>query len=154
MHSIHHRKRITRLFLLVISLVTATVAVADDKLDIAGVWLNEKGDGLIRIERDGASIKGTIIGAPDGSRTSNDARDEKNPDPALRDRRLIGLVILGEYKPDGDQWIKGQIYDPDVGKYYKSKITLRDSNTLEVRGYVGVSLFGKSQVWTRFHDKQ
>ena len=126
------------------------VAWADTGADrIVGVWLNEKGDGLIQIERQGDAYRGKIVGAPEGTRDDPDAKDVNNEDPALRDRRLLGLVMMGSYEFDGKRWAGGWIYDPDVGKRYKSRLTLKDQNTLEVRGYLGAPMFGRTQVWTR-----
>ena len=125
----------------------ATSSVADT---ILGVWLNEPGDGLIRIDRDGDTYVGTIVGAPEGTRTDPDARDVNNPDPALRDQRLVGLKMMGDYRYDGKRWSKGWIYDPDNGKRYRSRLTVLDDGTLEVRGYIGSPMLGRSQVWRRY----
>lgn len=64
---------------------------------------------------------------------------------------IIGLTILkGLKKEDTNVWDSGQILDPDNGKYYKCKITLsKDNKELEVRGYIGFSLLGRSQTWYR-----
>jgi uncharacterized protein (DUF2147 family) len=63
---------------------------------------------------------------------------------------LRGITILQGFHYAGEQvWQGGTIYDPNSGKTYKSTITLVDRNTLKVRGFVGVSLFGRSHTWTR-----
>jgi len=125
------------------------VAFADINADeIIGVWLVENGDGFVEIERKGSQYYGTIIGAPEGTRDP-DERDTKNKDPKLRDRLLNGLLLMGEYKFNGKRWVKGWVYDPHTGKRYKSRLTLKDSNTLKVRGYVGTPRVGKTKVWTR-----
>jgi uncharacterized protein (DUF2147 family) len=119
--------------------------------DVVGVWLNQEGDGLIRIERDGTSYRGTIIGAPEGTRKDPNARDVNNPDPELRDRRLVGMVLMAGYTFDGkSSWLGGWIYDPDVGKQYKARMTLTGPDTLEIRGYIGVPVLGRTEVWTRW----
>jgi len=46
--------------------------------------------------------------------------------------------------------VKGWIYDPDVGKQYKAKMTMTGPDTLEIRGYIGVPLLGRTEVWTRW----
>jgi uncharacterized protein (DUF2147 family) len=78
-------------------------------------------------------------------------KDIHNPDPKLRDRGLIGLQILRGFKYDGNNvWEDGRIYNPEDGKDYSCKITLKDGGkTLEVRGYIGISLIGKTQIWKR-----
>lgn len=76
--------------------------------------------------------------------------DRKNPEKGLQGRPILGLNILQGFKPSGEnKWDGGTVYDPDNGKTYKCKITLKDSNTLEVRGYIGISLIGRTSVWTR-----
>ncbi|MEM9385773.1 MAG: DUF2147 domain-containing protein [Pseudomonadota bacterium] len=114
---------------------------------ILGVWLNEDGDGWIRIVRSGDEYFGVIIGAPAGLRP--DALDVNNPDPALRTRPLLDLRLIYGYRFKGKRWVGGRIYDPDLGKEYKSRLQLLDRRTLEVRGYVGAPMFGRTQRWTR-----
>ncbi len=119
---------------------------------IVGIWLTETNDGFIKIDREGERYRGRIVGAPLGTRDDPDARDVKNPDPSLRDRKLQGLTILGNFKFNGKRWVDGWIYDPDVGKKYKSNIKLKRADRLQVRGYIGTPLLGRSQVWTRVSE--
>ena len=115
--------------------------------DIEGRWLSADGDGWIRIERSGESIVGVIAGSPNEQETRY---DELNPDPALRERPLVGLTILQGFKYDGEgRWSGGTIYDPNSGKTYKCTLTQVDNDTLKVRGFVGISLFGRSETWKR-----
>lgn len=58
--------------------------------------------------------------------------------------------MLTGFRFDGDdEWKDGDIYDPESGKTYSCYLSLKDNNTLKVRGYIGVSLFGRSETWTR-----
>lgn len=67
-----------------------------------------------------------------------------------RNQPVVGMTILWGLERDGAEWNGGQILDPANGKTYKCKISLlEDGQKLEVRGYIGVSLFGRSQVWER-----
>jgi uncharacterized protein (DUF2147 family) len=67
-----------------------------------------------------------------------------------KDRPIIGMTILWDLKKDGDQYAGGEILDPKNGKIYRAKIKLLDGGAkLEVRGYIGISLFGRSQTWIR-----
>jgi len=73
-----------------------------------------------------------------------------NPDEAKRKTPLKGLVNMRDFKYAGDgKWDDGKIYDPKNGSDYSCEMTLTDANTLEVRGYIGVSLFGRTDVWKR-----
>lgn len=67
-----------------------------------------------------------------------------------KNKPINGMVILWDLeKSDADTWKSGKILDPNNGKEYKAKITLKDENTLEVRGYIGISLIGRTQTWYR-----
>jgi uncharacterized protein (DUF2147 family) len=76
--------------------------------------------------------------------------DKNNPDPAKRNTPAFGLVILKNFeKVKENYWENGTIYDPNNGKTYKSNLTLKDKNNLDVRGYIGFSLLGRTESWTR-----
>lgn len=66
-----------------------------------------------------------------------------------KDKPVKGMTILWGLKKDGDEWTGGQILDPEKGKQYKCTIKPKGKNELEVRGYVGISLIGRTQVWQR-----
>jgi uncharacterized protein (DUF2147 family) len=76
--------------------------------------------------------------------------DKNNPDEAKKKTPLLGLQNLRNFVYDGEKkWIDGQIYDPENGSDYSCKMELIDNNTLEVRGFIGISLFGRTDVWKR-----
>lgn len=69
---------------------------------------------------------------------------------ARKNQPILGMTIINAMKKDGDAWDDGQILDPENGKTYKCKMHLEDGgNKLVVRGYIGVSLLGRSQTWIR-----
>lgn len=112
---------------------------------ILGQWLSPKKDSRILIYKQGTAYFGKIVWG-----TGGPAKDEKNPNPAMRSRDLIGAVILNDFTFDGNStWQDGTIYDPREGKTYSCKMNLKDPTHLNIRGYVGVSLFGRSEVWTK-----
>ena len=77
-------------------------------------------------------------------------RDRHNPDATLRDRPLCGLRILtGFRRANEGTWSAGSIYNPSDGRTYSSTISLEPDGSLRVRGYVGLSLFGKTVEWVR-----
>lgn len=128
-------------------LFTASTAFAADQKaeDAAGVWQTASG-GYVQVYQDGDSWKGTIVGSKDGQ-----ARyDENNPDESKRERRLLGVTVLDglQYAGDGE-FESGTIYDPNNGKTYKAKAEIKGPDTMDVRGYIGISLIGKSQTWNR-----
>jgi uncharacterized protein (DUF2147 family) len=117
-----------------------------------GLWKNVddtsgKPRALIRITEANGALQGKIekvFLAPNESPTCTKCEG------ALKNTPVIGLVILSGLKKDGAEFTGGQILDPDNGKIYSSKIHLTDGGkTLNVRGYIGVSLLGRSQIWQR-----
>ena len=74
--------------------------------------------------------------------------DKNNPDDDLKSRPLVGMELLSDFEFDDDEWEDGEIYDPESGKTYSCEMTL-DGNTLNVRGYIGVSWVGRTTEWTR-----
>ncbi len=120
---------------------------AADAAVILGHWLTEPRDGIIDITRSAdGSYQGRIIGGSGPGRL-----DAHNPDPQLRARRLLGQIILQGMRPASDgSWSGGSIYDPDNGRTYRCRIELLDHDRLKVRGFIGISLLGRSQTWTRY----
>ena len=83
--------------------------------------------------------------------------DPNDPDPrctrcegALKDRRLVGLRILWDLKKNGDEWSGGKILDPDNGRAYRCSMGVEiGGKKLKVRGFIGLSLLGRTQHWLR-----
>jgi uncharacterized protein (DUF2147 family) len=81
-------------------------------------------------------------------------RDQHNPDARLRDRALCGLRILNGFRrTEARVWSVGQIYNPNDGRAFSSTMTLENDGALRIRGYVGLSLFGKTVEWVRPQEK-
>jgi uncharacterized protein (DUF2147 family) len=137
--------------LAVVAASVSSIAWADNASPV-GLWKNiddstGKPRALIRISESNGTLQGRIeevFLAPDESPTCTKCEG------ALKDAPVVGLVILSGLKKDGEEFTGGQILDPDDGKFYRSKIRLTDGGTmLEVRGYIGVPLLGRSQIWQR-----
>lgn len=77
------------------------------------------------------------------------SRDDENPDPRLRGRRLLGLEVLTGLRRTTDGDFEGALYDPTDGATYRGRVTVTGARTLTLRGYVGLPLFGRSETWTR-----
>jgi uncharacterized protein (DUF2147 family) len=112
---------------------------------IVGEWLSQEKDGKISIYKQGDKFYGKISwGKTPGK------KDVNNPESKLKNRDLIGLVILQDFKYTGSAWEEGKIYDPKSGKTYDCILKVKDNNkVLEIRGYVGVPMFGRTATWTR-----
>ena len=143
--------RIGAITLLASMLLSLSAHASDTAQSIEGVWLSADGTGWIKIEMGADGPTGSIAGSPDDAEQQRPSdKDELNPDPTLRDRDLLGLTIMqGFMAAGGGKWKNGKIYDPNSGKTYKCKLTVVDENTLELRGYIGISFLGRTETWTR-----
>jgi uncharacterized protein (DUF2147 family) len=137
------------LFVLVALFFSAN-AMAAGPDDILGIWMNASGKGQIQIYKEGDKYFGKIIWMKDPNTPQGTPKmDARNPDPALRTKPILGAVILRDFVYDDGEWNKGRVYDPTNGKEYKCYMKLKDPKTLSLRGYIGVSLLGRTEVWTR-----
>ena len=135
------------LLLFVFSLTAAAQKNADA---ILGSWANHSGEDHILIYKKGNKYFGKLewLKFPNDE-TGKPKTDKNNPDPALRSRPDQGLEMLKDFVYDGDNvYEDGTIYDPKNGKTYSCKMTL-EGNTLRIRGYIGISLFGRTEIMTR-----
>jgi uncharacterized protein (DUF2147 family) len=132
-----------------LSLVSFSQNKADD---IIGIWLaSGKEPAKIQIFKSGERFYGKIVWIQNPTNAEGKQRvDAKNPDEAKRHYPIMGLIILSGFKFNGDdEWKGGDIYDPQNGKTYSSNMHLKDRNTLKLRGYIGISLIGRTETWTR-----
>ena len=117
-----------------------------------GYWKTIDDDGkteksIVRIYEKNGKLHGKIV------KIINP--DKPNPvcdkcSGSRKDQPVLGMVFMWNLKKDGDEWSGGRILDPENGKDYKCYIALKDGGKkLKVRGYVGVSLFGRTQHWFR-----
>jgi uncharacterized protein (DUF2147 family) len=115
----------------------------------SGIWLTQAGDAKVRVSRCGGGICGVIVWLKDpiDSATGKPAIDDKNPNPALAKRRMIGLPLFSGMRPAGPGKWSGRIYNADDGNTYASNISVAGPDTLKVEGCVGALCGGES--WTR-----
>ena len=140
--------------LILLSVLLALTGAAAPGESPQGYWLTAKKDGIIQILRCGEMLCGRIAWFRIPPNDPNQqGLDLHNPDPARRSRPLCGLIFMSGFKAGGaDSWEDGTIYDPDSGNNYHATMTLRGDGTLDLRGYIGISLFGRSEVWTRYTE--
>lgn len=126
----------------------ATISSTPD--DIVGTWKNGSGKGHIQIFKKGNKYYGKITWLTKSTdENGNPKVDKRNANESLRNRPLIGLTMLKDFVYDDGTYSGGRIYNPSDGKEYKAYLKLDDPNNLTVRGYVGISLFGKTDNWKR-----
>jgi len=132
-------------------LVSNLVAAAGTPV---GVWRSiddktKQERSIIRISEENGALKGVVeklFDQPgdDPAHLCKECKDER------KDKPIIGMTILWGLKKDGESWGGGEILDPHNGKIYRCKMTLsEDGKSLNVRGFIGISLIGRSQTWLR-----
>jgi uncharacterized protein (DUF2147 family) len=144
-----------RRFALLITIMTMTLllaapaAYAQAEGDPSGVWLTQAGDAKVKVSKCGGGICGVIVWLrePIDPATGKPAVDDKNPNPALARRPMIGLPLFLGMHPVGPERWTGQIYNADDGKIYESHISLPGPDQLRVEGCVGMLCGGET--WTR-----
>ena len=114
-----------------------------------GIWLTQAGDAKVRVSRCGAGICGVVVWLrePIDPATGKPQVDDKNPNPALAKRPIIGLSLFSAMRPAGPNQWSGSIYNADDGKVYASKVSVEGPATLKVEGCVGTFCGGEE--WTR-----
>ena len=150
------RSFIVRSLLLVCSLAGARIVAqvqsqqADPADAILGEWLTAEGKAKVQIYKCDTLYCGKIVWLKEPMKNGKETVDDKNPDPALRNKPVIGLDIVRGFSFDGeDEWTGGKVYDPESGDTYSGKMTLKDAHTLRLRGYILIPLLGRTEVWTR-----
>jgi uncharacterized protein (DUF2147 family) len=120
--------------------------------DILGQWLNEEGDAKVEIFNRDGEFFGKIVWLKEPKHENGEWKlDDQNPDESLRHRRKLGLEVMHNLVWDEKEkeWNEGKIYDAREGDTYSLYAKLGDNNTLNLRGYIGFSLFGRTTTWTR-----
>jgi uncharacterized protein (DUF2147 family) len=135
----------------IISLLTTLTSSAQTKADdVVGVWLTAgKEPAKIQVYRSANKYYGKIVWLKFPEKDGKPRMDSKNPEKNKQSQQVIGLMILQHFKFDDDEWTDGDIYDPESGKTYSCTISLKEKNVLKVRGYVGISLLGRTEIWNR-----
>jgi len=131
-------------------LLSVALAYSQNPDAILGTWLTAKKDAKIEITKHKDKFYGKIVWLKEPNENGKPKVDKENPNEKLRSRSIIGLLILKDFVHVGNnQWKDGEIYDPNNGKTYSCKMKLANSNQLDIRGYIGISLFGRTETWTR-----
>jgi uncharacterized protein (DUF2147 family) len=136
------------LFCLVLFIAMEEIFAADSP-SVTGLWKNQ--DASFEIYEENGKLSAKIVSlreplAPDGEQKT----DIHNPDAGKHSRPIIGMVFMTGFTSAGSgKWGNGTIYDPQSGKTYSCNMELEGMNTLKVRGYIGISLIGRTEIWKR-----
>src|ERR1700687_1823713 len=141
--------RLGFVLLILTALLGASPASAQAGGEVTGVWLTQAGDARVRVSKCRGGICGAIVWlrVPIDPATGKPQIDDKNPNPALARRPMIGLPLFSGMHPTGPNKWTGQIYNADDRNSYASKISVSAPDTLRVEGCVGALCGGES--WTR-----
>ena len=130
------------------------LAFSQTNADIVGEWYNAEKDAVITLFEENETVSGKItwMQFPNDD-NGNPKTDPLNPDENLKSRARMGMVKMSGFAYDEDSvWDDGELYDPKKGKTYSGMMTLKDKNTIDLRGYIGFSFIGRSSIWTRKLD--
>lgn len=118
---------------------------------IVGKWWNEEKDAQIEVYESNGKFYGAIVYLKNPKDANGNVKtDFRNPDKTLAKKELKGLMILKGFKKKSEKsYEDGTIYDPKSGKTYSCNITVKSDNVLSIRGYIGISLIGRTSTWTR-----
>jgi uncharacterized protein (DUF2147 family) len=136
----------TKLIITCVALFCSFSIYAQSQDSYNGLWWNDDRSGIVELIVSEQGITGLTRWG------EKPETDRHNPDPALQKRSLKGITFLWGFTYDakGNTWKDGKVYDPNNGKTYSAKIDLdKSGNRLEMRGYVGISLFGRTAIFER-----
>jgi uncharacterized protein (DUF2147 family) len=112
---------------------------------IVGEWWTEKKEGRIRFSK---YRDGTYTGVLTWSK--HPRPDTENDNPKLRKRSIIGIILMWKLHYEDGEYEDGYVYNPEDGNVYRIDAKVIDRDKLKIHGYLGLSIFGQSQIWTRY----
>lgn len=144
------------LFLNTLCLLTVICYAQSEADAILGVWETGSGKARVKIDKVGNQFFGKVVWLREPLNEEGKPKvDKNNPDEKLRTVPLLGYKLIKDFSFKGEKvWEDGTIYDPENGSTYSCTIKMTDENTLDVRGFIGVSLFGRTDVWKRVQLKK
>jgi len=135
-------------FVIVCLLALTPVANAQSGGDPSGIWLTQAGDARVRVSKCGGGLCGVVVWLREPRNAAGKPQvDDKNPNPALAKRPMIGLPLFSGMKAAGPGKWSGKIYNADDGSTYASNVSVTGPDSLKVEGCVGALCGGES--WTR-----
>ena len=129
-------------------LLISTFAFAQDITQ--GTWYNAEKTSKIQFYKQGNKLFGKVVWLKEPLENGKPRLDKLNSNEKLRTRPLMGLVFLSNFEADGAKiWEDGEIYDPNNGKTYSCKLTITSATTIDARGYIGISIIGRTTKFTK-----
>lgn len=120
---------------------------------ILGTWLTSEGMAHVEVYKCAEGYCGKIVWLKEPDENGKPKIDNMNPVDSLRGQPILGMRIMYGFQYDEDhEWTGGKAYDPRSGSTYSAKLYLGENDTMELRGYVLVPLFGRSETWQRVRN--
>lgn len=121
---------------------------------VIGIWLSEEKDGKVEIFKKDGKYYGKLVWIDSANYVNGQPKkDVNNPNPKYRTRSVLNIELLKNFSYDSDdkEWTDGEIYDPKNGSTYSCYMWFEDNDysKLNIRGYIGLSIIGRTTVWTR-----
>ena len=139
-----------KLSLILLLTAISFAGLAQNKDAIIGKWINSSGEAHVDITKRGEKYFGKIVWLKEPKDEKGNVKtDVKNPEEGLRSKPIMGLEILKNFIYEDGKWTDGKIYDPKSGKTYSCNMSLKGNDILNMRGYIGISLIGRSETWKR-----
>jgi uncharacterized protein (DUF2147 family) len=128
----------------------AVMPLAAEASSAEGTWLSQDGGTKVKLSDCGGKLCGNIVWLkrPIDRTTGKPQTDKHNPDPAARERPLLGLQVVSNLSPNGPNTWSGKIYNADDGNTYSGNMKVQSSRTARVEGCV-LAVLCKGQIWTR-----
>lgn len=118
--------------------------------DVCGKWITEEGKSVVEIYEQDGKYYGKILWLKDANGDDGlPMKDKENPDPKLKSREIKGMVFMSGFVFNGKYWDNGSVYDPESGNSYSGNMKLRTHDILDLRGYMGISMLGRTATWVR-----
>lgn len=131
-------------------LIHLLIASQNKANDILGYYMSPSGKSILKIYENNGKYYGKPVWMKEP-----EMLDSKNPDISKRNQKVFGSNAIRDFVFDGkDTWAKGYIYDPNNGKTYDCKITRDEKGNLNVRGYIGISLIGRTEYFVKVDFKE
>ncbi|TFF35373.1 DUF2147 domain-containing protein [Mucilaginibacter psychrotolerans] len=131
---------------------TAPASVAAEE-QICGKWQNQEKNLIVQVFKEDSQFKAKIVWFNNGAgdKAMESWTDKHNPDPALRNRKLLGMNVLEKlvYKPETNSWEDGMIYDAQAGKHWNSSAYINNEGALKVKGYWHFKFIGRTMTFNR-----
>ena len=118
--------------------------------NVIGHWQVVNSDGSPGGKVDTYLVEGKLFGRVTEVRpwrTPRDVCDKCSGD--YKNQLILGMLLMRNFHAEGDDWVDGTVVDPENGKEYKGKIWAVGTDKLKMRGYIGISLLGRTESWVR-----